>query len=199
MSGLITGALTGLFVLSSAGGLSSDAWIKTQSREVPTYKSFSVAMTGYNAVPEQTDGDPFTTASGAFSDPDVVAARSVDLADELPFGTVIAVTAASSSPTCGFNVAEDAIGLRVVADSMHPRKRNQIDILFDVKPAGWRSNPAVTLGTCKGVQIRVVGFIDIDHMPHSQAELKIALGLPAPAGALYAGGQAGKATLAANK
>ena len=176
MTSLLTGALTGLFVLSSASGLNSDGWTKTQSREEPTYQAFSVAMTAYNAVPEQTDGDPMTTASGAYSNPEIIAARSVDLADELPFGTVIAISSASSTPTCGLHVVSDLIGLRVIADSMHPRKRNQIDILFEVKPIGWKTNPAVTLGVCKNIRVDVVGRIDISRMPRTQAELKIALG-----------------------
>jgi len=137
-------------------------------------------MTAYNALPEQTDSNPDITASGAFSDPDIIAARSRDLADELPFGTVISVTAASSSVNCGLPLVRDMIGLRVIADSMHPRKRNQIDILFDhtetVKVGGKRTNPARALGVCKGVQIEVVGYIDPRHMPKNQLELKIALG-----------------------
>ena len=184
MSGIFTTALTGLFVLSSAGGLSS-GWTNTESLQVPTYRTMNVAMTGYNAVPEQTDSDPFTTASGAYSDPDVIAARSVDLADDLPFGTVIALSPASRAPasdssqggpSCGVGVVSDLIGFRVIADSMHPRKRDQIDILFEAKPLGWRSNPAVTLGMCKNIQVQVVGHIDIAHMPRSQSELKAMLG-----------------------
>jgi 3D (Asp-Asp-Asp) domain-containing protein len=89
-------------------------------------------MTAYNAVPEQTDGDPFTTASGAFSNPEVVAARSVDLKEELPFGTVIQIVPdASSSPSCGIGMVKEQLGYRVIADSMHPRKRNQVDILLN--------------------------------------------------------------------
>ena len=175
MTGIVTTALMGLFVLSGGSGMNTDAWIKAQNPEEPAYKTLSVAMTGYNAVPEQTDSDPYTTASGAYSDPDIVAARSVDLADELPFGTVIAISPASTTPTCGLNVVGDMVGLRVIADSMHPRKRNQIDILLEVKPVGWKSNPAVTLGVCKNIQIQVVGHINISHMPHSQTELKAAL------------------------
>lgn len=175
MTGVFTTALTGLFVLSGAAGLNADTWNKTQSPQVPAYKTYSVAMTAYNAVPEQTDGDPFTTASGAFSDPDVVAARSIDLADELPFGTVITVSSATSTPNCGLGVVGNIIGLRVIADSMHPRKRNQIDILFDAKQPGWKTNPAKTFGVCKAVEIKVVGHIDISHMPHNQMELKAAL------------------------
>lgn len=164
----------GLLIMSNAGASSL-----AMEPVLPTY---TVSMTGYNAVPEQTDGDPHTTASGAFSDPDVVAARSVDLADELPFGTVIEIDtdSATSSPNCGLSVVDKHMGLRVIADSMHPRKRNQIDILLPnektVRAAGKVVNPAVALGVCKGVTIKVVGKIDIKNMPKNQTELRLAVG-----------------------
>jgi 3D (Asp-Asp-Asp) domain-containing protein len=137
-------------------------------------------MTGYNAVVGQTDEDPTTTASGAFSNPDIVAARSVDLADELPYGTVIAITAASSTRTCGLSLIEDKIGLRVIADSMHPRMKNKVDVMLNEKDTilakGKQMNPALILGMCKNVQIAVVGSIDIRHMPKTQEELADAIG-----------------------
>ena len=143
-------------------------------------------MTGYNAVAAQTDGDPHITASGAFSNPDIIAARSQDLADELPFGTVIEVVAASSSPNCGYGLVDDQIGLRVIADSMHSRMRNKIDILFDmqdtVRAGGKETNPAIALGVCKRVQIRVVGKIDMKNIPTTQTGLRIAVGMLPKAG-----------------
>jgi 3D (Asp-Asp-Asp) domain-containing protein len=141
--------------------------------------SYSVSMTGYNAVPAQTDGNPDVTASGAYSNPDIVAARSVDLADKLPFGTVIEITAATSTPECGIDLVDHQIGLRVIADSMHPRMHNKIDILFDqtdqVRVGGKLTNPARVLGNCKNIEIRVVGKVDIQHMPKTQQELRLAV------------------------
>lgn len=169
MTSVLTSALVGLFLLSASniGSAVANAIVP-----VPT---FHVAMTAYNAVPEQTDDTPYVTASGAYSDPDIVAARSVDLADDLPFGTVIEIVAATSTPNCGVGVVEDFIGLRVIADSMHPRKQNQIDVLFHaddfVKVGGKMVNPAIALGVCKDVEIRVVGKIDTKKMPRTQAEL----------------------------
>lgn len=187
MTGILSTALTGFFVLSGLSGNTAFAQTNIQAPQEPTYQSYNVSMTAYNAVPEQTDGDPLTTASGAYSNPDIVVARSVDLADELPFGTVIAITttgtstpASAGGPNCGLPVVGDQIGLRVVADSMHPRKRNQIDILFakdDTVRVGKKDmNPAIVFGVCKNIQISVVGHVDVSHMPHSQAELKIAIG-----------------------
>ena len=190
MSGILTTALIGLLSYSGVGIASADSSTAI-APEAPTYTSISVAMTGYNAVEAQTDGDPYTTASGAYSDPDVVAARSIDLAEQLPYGTVIEVdTTSSTSTTCGLSAVTDSVGYRVIADSMHPRKRNQIDLLFhndDTVRAGGRAvNAAIALGVCKNVSIHVIGQVDIKHMPKNQAELKLAIGQldKAPAGRL---------------
>ena len=81
---------------------------------------------------------------------------------------------------CGAACADDDFGLRVIADSMHYRKREQIDILLPtgktVRAGGKQVNPAVALGVCKDVVIRVVGSIDIRHMPKTQAELREKMG-----------------------
>ena len=165
----LTTALLGLFLLSNIPAASF-----TPTPELPAY---TVAMTGYNAVPEQTDNDPGITASGARSNPDIIAARSVDLADELPYGTVIAILpSATTSTKCGISTVSDQIGYRVVADSMHSRKRNQIDVMFDtedtVRIGGKQTNPALAFGVCSDVEVTIVGKVDISHMPRNQAELK---------------------------
>ncbi len=139
--------------------------------------SYSVTLTAYNAVEGQTDSDPLVTASGAYSNPEVVAARSVDLKDELPFGTVIELDApADSQNTCGYGAVKGLIGYRVIADSMNPRYTERIDVLFDTKsnfirPDGTSMNAGRILGICSGVTIRVVGKVDINHMPKTQAQL----------------------------
>lgn len=137
----------------------------------------SVLMTSYNAVPEQTDGSPTVTASGAATNPEVIAARSVDLASVLPFGTVIAIEReAPDSANCHYSLVEPLIGYRVVADSMHSRKREQIDILLDqadtVLVNGKETNPSIALGMCRGVTVRVVGKIKLSDMPATQEELR---------------------------
>jgi 3D (Asp-Asp-Asp) domain-containing protein len=156
---------------------SADA--STTSPVVKAYgPELTVNMTGYNAVPGQTDGDPFTTASGAYSDPNIVAARSVDLAKKLPFGTVIAIESASDSSWCGYNPVSHLIGLRVIADSMNPKMHNKVDILLPQSaPVGGReANPARVLGMCKGVTIRVVGRIAIANIPKTQSGLAAMVG-----------------------
>lgn len=144
----------------------------------PALPSYTVTLTAYNAVPEQTDGDPHITASGAFSNPEIIAARSVDLVDELPFGTIIELTAPTSDPknTCGYEVVEPIIGYRVIADAMNPRYTERIDVLFGtdanyIMTNGRTKNAGTILGICSGVGIRVVGYVDPRRMPKTQADL----------------------------
>jgi 3D (Asp-Asp-Asp) domain-containing protein len=185
--------LTGLFVWSS---VASSSVLTTQTAPVtftepaasisaaPT-KSVTVLVTAYNAVPEQTDSDPFTTASGAYSNPETIVAVSKDLRyGALPFGTVIALEYDGGSNSCGFSKVEHLIGYRVVADQMHPRWEKKIDILLNEEdtvsiavngqPAR-HTNPARALGECRGVTARVVGKIDIKEIPDSQAALAAAV------------------------
>ena len=177
MSETIT-ALLGLFIFTSVA--MGPAPLEAKA---PATQSYLVSMTGYNAVPGQTDGDPYTTASGAYSDPDVVAARSRDLADELPFGTVIAIEPTdTSAPGCGYPQVAGQIGYRVVADTMNSRFTKKIDILFN-NSDGSGHNPAKIFGSCQNVRVRVVGHVDINHMPKSQSELAAAID---PGSARYA-------------
>ena len=171
----ITTALVGFLFLSGP-----QSWASAENRPVPVHvdppASYVIILTGYNAVPEQTDSDPFTTASGAYSNPEVVAARSVDLRDQLPFGTVIKFEYnASTTPDCGFNNVRSHVGYRVIADDMNDRMRNKVDILFgedeDVNAGGIVRNAASALGFCRGVKITVVGKVDIAKIPQTQAQL----------------------------
>src|SRR5262249_21151018 len=100
------------------------------SKEAET--PLTVKLTGYNAVPSQTDGNPFVTASGSFSNPEVVAARSADLAKTLPYGTVVAITReGDDTPSCNYSKVQQLIGYRVIADAMNPRITNTVDVLLD--------------------------------------------------------------------
>jgi len=99
--------------------------------------------------------------------PEVVAARSQDLAGKLPFGTVIELDGSNVSPdgNCGYSIVAPKIGYRVIADTMSARYANRVDVLLDTK------NAAQTLGVCKGITIRVVGRVGINHIPNTQIEL----------------------------
>lgn len=116
------------------------------------------------------------TASGARSNPEVVAARSRDLGTELPFGTVIALERThADTPRCQFSKVDHLIGYRVIADTMNARFTNKVDVLFpadETVAVGTRVvNPSIALGVCDQVQMRVVGKVDVNNMPATQEEL----------------------------
>lgn len=168
----ILGAFMG-FLLLSSGPVAMPARAATLA--MPKY---AVTLTAYNAVSAQTDGNPFETASGAYSNPEVVAARSRDLADELPFGTIIELDGSdiSSVGTCGYDVVASHVGYRVIADTMNARFTKRIDVLLGTKAAyattdKGMKNAAQVLGVCKGITVRVVGYVDIKHIPKTQSEL----------------------------
>ena len=166
----------GAFLLSSMVLAGSPA-----QAVAPSLPAYSVNLTGYNAVPSQTDGDPLITADGGPSNPSVVAARSRDLAAELPFGTIIELDGptGADSNNCGFDSVAPLIGYRVITDTMNARIHNTVDILFPIKANyilndGRTINASWLLGSCKSVTIRVVGHIDLTHpdtLPTTQADL----------------------------
>lgn len=174
MSPILSKAIAGFLLFSATSGNPVPLWTPGLPEAPPP--TYSVAMTAYNAVPSQTDGDPLTTASGALSDPDIIAARSWDLAEEMPFGTVIEIgSEATATPGCGLELVHPKIGLRVIGDTMNARMHNKIDVLFHsdshVRIKGKNVSVARALGICKDVEVRVVGRIDPNHMPKSQGEL----------------------------
>ena len=123
-------------------------------------------LTAYNAVPEQTDEVPDVTASGAFSNPEVVAARSRDMGEVLPFGTIIAIEGpAATSSTCGYTRVGRSVGYRVIADTMNPKFTKRLDVLLA------STTEAIRLGVCSDVRFRIVGRIDVRKMPATQKEL----------------------------
>ena len=174
MSTFILTGLMAFFILTGGAGHAS----------APEFTTIITSLTGYNAVPAQTDGDPTTTASGAYSNPNVVAARSRDLADTLPFGTVIQIMPTDErSDSCGLNVVGNDIGYRVIADTMNARITNTIDVLFAVGDTiqynGKAVNAARVLGTCSDVTVRIVGTIDLSRpskLPKTQSELAAMVG-----------------------
>lgn len=151
--------------------------LHAEAGKQPTLPTYAVTLTAYNAVAAQTDHNPLETASGAYSNPEVVAARSHNLKDELPFGTIIEVDGSNASrESCGYGVVAPLIGYRVIADSMNARYTDRIDILLGTK-AEYKTtdkgmkNAAEILGICKGVTVRVVGYVDIKNIPKTQDAL----------------------------
>lgn len=171
------GALMGFFLLSGGTMLSEAPKTPGFSGYSVTLPGHTVTLTAYNAVPEQTDDDPLVTASGAYSNPEVIAARSRDLAGKLPFGTIIEIDGTDASKkNCGYDIVAPIIGYRVIADTMNARYTDRIDILFDTDSNytltdGRTKNAGMVLGICDGVTIRVVGHVAIKNIPKTQLEL----------------------------
>lgn len=168
------------FLLFSGGTMAMPA--HAQAPKAPSQPSYAVTLTAYNAVPEQTDGNPFETASGAYSNPEVVAARSQDMGEELPFGTIIEIDGSNASKeTCGYGVVAPLIGYRVIADTLNARYTDRVDVLFSssrdyATTNKGMKNAAEILGICKGVTVRVVGHVDVNHIPKTQAGLAAIVG-----------------------
>jgi 3D (Asp-Asp-Asp) domain-containing protein len=167
----------GFFLLS---GVSMSIPAPAGVPEEPALPSYPVTLTAYNAVPEQTDDSPFETASGIYSNPEIVAARSQDLAKKLPFGTIIELDGPTiQGNSCGYSIVKPIIGYRVIADTMNARYTDRIDVLFDIEANykladGRVKNAGIVLGICNGMTVRVVGFIDLNktrRIPKTQAEL----------------------------
>ena len=163
----------GLFLFSGAN-------MAMPTLAVSDLPKYAVTLTAYNAVPEQTDSTPLITASGIFSNPEIIAARSQDLAKELPFGTIIEIEGPTAPQhNCGYDIVAPIVGYRVIADVMNPRFTDRIDILFSTKSnyvmaGGKKKNAGNVLGICAGATVRVVGFIDLAHsgrIPKTQEAL----------------------------
>lgn len=170
---VIASALVGFLLLAGAMGVSPQNVTTAFAAPLP---AFSVRLTGYNAVSWQTDDTPLITASGATSNPEVVAARSRDLADVLPFGAVVAITGSSDAQgSCGFRAVSKLIGYRVIADTMNARMRDHIDVLFgndtNVFLSGKSVNASRALGVCDNMTATVVGHIDVKDIPKTQGAL----------------------------
>ena len=170
------------FLLLSGGTTALPA--EAAAPKMPAFSGYSVTLPGhavtltaYNAVPEQTDDDPLVTASGAYSNPEVIAARSRDLAGKLPFGTIIEIDGTNAAKkNCGYDIVAPIIGYRVIADTMNARYTDRIDILFGMESNytltdGRTKNAGMVLGICDGVTIRVVGYVAIKNIPKTQIEL----------------------------
>lgn len=180
----ILGALMGFSLFLGAASFPNQNAVapRTVASAPVAIPGYSVTLTAYNAVAAQTDNNPFETASGAYSNPEVIAARSGNLADELPFGTIIELDGSNASnDTCGFGAVAPLVGYRVIEDTMNPRYTDRIDVLFDtksnyVRTNGTEINAANILGICKGVTFRVVGHVDFNHIPKTQEQLAALVG-----------------------
>jgi 3D (Asp-Asp-Asp) domain-containing protein len=93
-----------------------------------------VRATAYNSLESQTNSQPFITATGARTRWGIVAVSRDLLQSELPYGSLVRLrdhgTYHSGRGAGVFQSLLDATDVFIVEDTMHPRKRNQIDVWF---------------------------------------------------------------------
>jgi 3D (Asp-Asp-Asp) domain-containing protein len=88
-----------------------------------------LTMTAYTSRVQETDATPFITATGRRVRWGTVAASRDLLAAGLPYGTKLRVVALEPDPRrCGGGTLPEVL---VVEDTLHPRKRRQLDVWMD--------------------------------------------------------------------
>lgn len=87
-----------------------------------TGRSVILRSTAYNSIPNQTDSTPFITATGTRTRVGVVA-MSRDMLRVFPYGTRVRIEYANGRGHPYLNGR-----IFVVEDTMHPRKRGQVDV-----------------------------------------------------------------------
>jgi 3D (Asp-Asp-Asp) domain-containing protein len=96
--------------------------------------TFTVRATGYNSLASQTDGTPHVTATGTRTRFGVLAVSRDLLAGDLPYGSLVRLrdkgTYYDGRGAGRYQGLLDGHGLFVVEDTMHARKRQQIDVWF---------------------------------------------------------------------
>ena len=97
--------------------------------------TFTLRATGYNSLVAQTDSTPHITATGTQTRPGIVAVSRDLLSTSLPYGSLVRLTDLGTYPygySPGyFQEILDQQGLFVVEDTMHARKRQQVDVWFE--------------------------------------------------------------------
>jgi 3D (Asp-Asp-Asp) domain-containing protein len=98
---------------------------------------YVVRATGYNSLPEQTWGDPHVTATGTRTRFGIIAVSRDLLGGAVPYGSLVRLRDLGGYHNGRgegmFQERLDAQQLFVVEDTLHARKRNQIDVWFPEK------------------------------------------------------------------
>ena len=95
--------------------------------------SFTVRATGYNSLENQTDSTPPIAATGTQTRFGIIAVSRDLLADDIPYGSLVQLRDLGSFQSGrGAGRFQSLLEGRlfVVEDTMHARKRNQIDVWF---------------------------------------------------------------------
>ncbi len=100
-----------------------------------TNPRFVLRATGYNSMESQTDSTPHITATGARTTFGIVAVSRDLLGTDLPYGSLVRIRDLGAFHT-GYGVGKfqhllDSQQLFIVEDTMHARKRGQIDVWFE--------------------------------------------------------------------
>lgn len=94
----------------------------------------TVRATGYNSLAAQTDASPNITATGTSTRFGVLAVSRDLLAHDLPYGSLVRLRDLGGfhdgRGTGRFQSVLDGQDIFVVEDTMHARKRNQVDVWF---------------------------------------------------------------------
>ena len=96
--------------------------------------ALQVRATAYNSLENQTNSQPFITATGERTRWGIIAVSRDLLGEELPYGSLVRLTDLGNFHTGrgagAFQTLLDGTGTFIVEDTMHPRKFNQIDVWF---------------------------------------------------------------------
>lgn len=96
---------------------------------------FEFRATAYNSLEDQTYGDPHITATGTRTRFGIVAVSRDLLGAELPYGSLIRLrdmgSFSNGSGAGKFQAVLDGQAIFVVEDTMHARKRQQLDVWFE--------------------------------------------------------------------
>ena len=96
---------------------------------------YVLRATAYNSLASQTDSTPDITATGARTRFGIVAVSRDVLSDDIPYGSLIRIRDLGNYYTgrgAGrYQSLLDGQGLFIVEDTMHARKRQQVDVWFE--------------------------------------------------------------------
>lgn len=103
---------------------------------------FSLKATGYNSLESQTDSTPHITATGAKTKFGVIAVSRDLLSEDIPYGSLVRIKDLGNyyngRGAGRFQDILDEQGYFIVEDTMHQRKRQQIDVWFPRKSEALR-------------------------------------------------------------
>ena len=95
---------------------------------------YTVVATGYNSLPSQTDSTPHITSTGKRTSFGIIAASRDLLTSAIPYGSLVRLsdlgTLSTGAGTGHYQDILETQNFFIVEDTMHARKRQQVDIWF---------------------------------------------------------------------